>query len=82
MLEKIGEAVEAYVAKFGKMPEVVYMSESVFKQGARESDRGFALTFGHRLPLPDERVTIYGARVEIIPYPDNLLIVGGVRVNV
>lgn len=82
MLEKIREAIADYYCKYGKMPEVVYMSESVFKQGASESDRGFALTFGHRLPLPDERVTIYGAKIEIIPYPDNLLIVGGVRVNV
>lgn len=82
MLDKVREAIESYFGKYGRMPETVFMSESVFKQSAEESNPVLAAAFRPVLPTPERPVTIYGANVEIIPYPDDLLIIGGVRVIV
>ena len=75
MIEKIKSAIIDFELTYERTPGVVYMSESVFMESAKE------LGFLVHLQIGKE-VTIYGARVEIIPYPDNLLIVGGIRANV
>lgn len=82
MLDNIREAIAAYCAEFGKMPGVVYMSETAYKETvAFFRKNGFAIWFDD-LPSPERPVTLYGAKVEIVPYPDNLVIVGGIKVNV
>lgn len=75
MIEQIKKARIMFELQYDRTPETIYMSESAIREVESETQSVYATEKKY------EPVTLFGMTVLGIPYPDNLVIVGGIKVD-
>ena len=75
MIEQIKKARNIFELEYDRAPQTIYMSESAIREVEREVQSLYATDKKY------EPVTLYGMTILGIPYPDNLVIVGGIKVD-
>ena len=75
MIEQIKRARNIFELQYDRSPETIYMSESAIREVESETQSVYATEKKY------EPVTLLGMTVLGIPYPDNLVIVGGIKVD-
>lgn len=75
MIEQIKKARNIFELEYERTPQTIYMSESAIREVESEVQSVYATDKKY------EPLTLYGMTILEIPYPDNLVIVGGIKVD-
>ena len=75
MIEQIKRSRNIFELQYDRSPETIYMSESAIREVESETQSVYATEKKY------EPVTLFGMTVLGIPCPDNLVIVGGIKVD-